>query len=522
MASRRRIQLMNVDDFTGGIRVGSNPSLLEKNESPDLLNVDLGPRGGVRLRRGTAPYGATAAADPVRLWGFYDPSGVRQVIAVADGDTYATAGSTWAEVSTSHTPTAGVAFKGKFYGNSTADGGFAWDGSSKADKDDPAPSGWNSNYSSPAGGYLPPSKHMAVYQGHLFVANTLENGTAHRSRVRYSHFNQPEDWADTDFIDIDVGADGDQITALVPTDDRLLVFKEHSVHVVYGDPPDALSTFPLTRAVGAIGPQAVAATDLGVYFVDWPQGVFLAHRDSVEFVGERISEPFRDGTIPFAQVDDISLGWGNRRLWLSVPWEDSTGPARCFVLDPQLSKKGSWTVYDLPVKAFLNFDPPDASQPLYLASIVGKKLLVRLDAATTTDDFGDEDTYKIDSYYMTRWYDAQEPAVRKRWRRPEFVILDAGEAELNVQVFTDWNPSEYRRSFRLRTDANGEFLVWDDGDWDDGVWAPSSDEKNDIERGTSLGSANAVALKISGPLSTNVDWAMHQLVLKYVPRKVRS
>lgn len=521
MASRRRIQLMNLDDFTGGIRVGSNPSLLEDNESPDLMNVDLGPRGGVRLRRGTVPWANGTSGVPARMWGFYDPSGIRQVIARIGSGVQYTSGAAWATVSASHAPTGGATFKGKWYGNDVTNGAFSWNGSVLDALDDPSTTSWNNDYDTPAGGKMPKAEHVAVYQGHVFVANTTEGGTRHRSRVRYSHFNQPEDWADTDFIDIDTGADGDQITALVPTDDRLLVFKEHSVHVVYGEPPDALSTFPLTRAVGAIGPQAVAATDLGVYFVDWPQGVFLAHRDSVEFVSERISEPFRDGTIPFAHANDITLGWGARRLWLSVPWEQGDDPSRCFVLDPELSKKGSWTQYDLPISAFLNFDPPDSSQPLYLASIVGADQLVRLEADTSTDDFGD-DPLKIESHYMTRWYDAGEPAIRKRWRRPEFVILDAGEAELNVQVFTDWDSSEFRRSFRLRTDANGEYLVWDEGDWDDAVWAPSSDERNQLERGTSMGTANSVALKIHGPLDTPLDWAMHQMVLKYIPRKVRS
>jgi len=63
----------------------------------------------------------------------------------------------------------------------------------------------------------------------MWWADTVEGGTRFRSRVRFSHPLQPRDFADADFFDIDPDDQSDQITALVPFKDHLLVFKRRSV-----------------------------------------------------------------------------------------------------------------------------------------------------------------------------------------------------------------------------------------------------------------------------------------------------
>ena len=69
----------------------------------------------------------------------------------------------------------------------------------------------------------PQAEVIAQHAGYLFVANTRENGVDYRTRLRWSHSNNPDAWAAADYIDISEG--GGEITADVPFSDRLLIFK---------------------------------------------------------------------------------------------------------------------------------------------------------------------------------------------------------------------------------------------------------------------------------------------------------
>ena len=47
-----RLQPLDLMDFTGGLNLRKNQFQLAENESPDLLNVDIDPRGGFYTRKG--------------------------------------------------------------------------------------------------------------------------------------------------------------------------------------------------------------------------------------------------------------------------------------------------------------------------------------------------------------------------------------------------------------------------------------------------------------------------------------
>jgi hypothetical protein len=55
------INSIRVDDFTGGLNLDANVFRLAKNQSGDLLNVDLNPKGGVSSRWGFSRINTSAA-----------------------------------------------------------------------------------------------------------------------------------------------------------------------------------------------------------------------------------------------------------------------------------------------------------------------------------------------------------------------------------------------------------------------------------------------------------------------------
>ena len=62
------LQPLDLIDFTGGLNVRRTEFNLGENESPDMLNVEIDPRGGIFTRNGWSRFNdADIIADPT-LW----------------------------------------------------------------------------------------------------------------------------------------------------------------------------------------------------------------------------------------------------------------------------------------------------------------------------------------------------------------------------------------------------------------------------------------------------------------------
>ena len=77
----REFKLEVLEDFTGGLNFRSDQFNLGENESPDLLNVIVDPRGGIRMRDGVDRRNTTAlSADVKGMWGFYTDGGTTHLM----------------------------------------------------------------------------------------------------------------------------------------------------------------------------------------------------------------------------------------------------------------------------------------------------------------------------------------------------------------------------------------------------------------------------------------------------------
>ena len=75
------IQTYPITSFTGGLNLRANAMQLLPGESPDLLNVDLDPRGGLAMRNVlTAVNTIPLATVPVSLFTYFNASGTKQVL----------------------------------------------------------------------------------------------------------------------------------------------------------------------------------------------------------------------------------------------------------------------------------------------------------------------------------------------------------------------------------------------------------------------------------------------------------
>lgn len=528
----RRVDYDTQIDFTGGLNLARASASLEDDETPDCLNVDMDPRGGFALRKGVDPYLGATAGVAHSLLGFVTSTGLAKVLVGTGTALYQHDGSAWQDIWTDGPsgPYRSVTFKDRIYVVSGNNAVRRWDGTTASTLTDPTVAGWNDSISSPtippANGSFPKAKVVATYAGTVFAANIVEGSTSFPCRVRWSHPSFPEDWYSTHYWDIEP-EDGDEITALVPLNDRLLVFKRNSIYAIYGVPPESISVATVSSELGTPTQESVVGTDEGVMFWHESSGAHLLNSDQIQgtkrtWIGERIWAVIEDGRISPGRMDEATLGWLNRRLWVSAPIEGSTTRNHVFVYDPFASKKGTWTQYDLEVGPFLNWTPPGAGSTPLAAHSTSAQLLQLEVFDKATDNFGSGEVH-IDSRYVTRWWSngRKNTVVKKRWKRPEVLLLGGQEATITVDVFRDWDLSDVRKTFHLTTGLDDTEAIWDQSNWDEAVWAGEGGDRGELERGSPLGNAKSVALRFSGP-STNSLWRVDSLTMKWISRRVRN
>ena len=79
--SKRDFQLQMLESFSGGLNFRADQFDLADDESPDLFNVTVDPRGGVQLRNGVIRRNGTAlSADIKGIWGFHTDGGTNRVM----------------------------------------------------------------------------------------------------------------------------------------------------------------------------------------------------------------------------------------------------------------------------------------------------------------------------------------------------------------------------------------------------------------------------------------------------------
>lgn len=558
----QRIRVFDVTDFTGGLNLVSDSFKLAPNESPDMLNVDVDHRGGFQVRKGIQPFstsvvtnGAGTPTDPKNLWPYVSSGGNFILAAVGSDVRYSTGGS-WTRIlngsslavgSSTEMPRAttfkdanyivrGDANVHKFTGTATATS---------------MGTTFNDNHESPVGGVVPRARCITSHAGYMWVANTFESGTNYKSRLRFSHYLQPEDWDSLDYLEIETGKDGDEITAIMPIGDHLLVCKRNSTYAVFGTDPANFTYVCVSQTVGCVSQEACVATQYGVAIFDHTLGLHVySGKGAPVWEFSQIWPALRDRTIPIEKIDKVQMGWIAGRLWIGVPWADNPTYDRgtTFVWNPSLKPGGAYTRYDLAAGPFLAGHLFDQ----WCCSVAGTTRVMALEQDEYGDDFSGSGVLEVtNAYYTTRWFDAGQASMKKRWRRMEAVLQTDLPYELPVTVHFDFDKgvdqNKPPRQFTLKTsvynDQAGTLAYWGDSstrstdtnwgsdtstvDAGEGVWSADEIQRNSVDRGAGLGLARSVALTFGGPISqTGTDdvpvfWGVDALVFKFVPRRIR-
>lgn len=535
-----QIHTLRTDNFTGGLNLRADPFQLGESESPDMLNVDIDPRGGIFQRGGVSHYNTSAvngladgAFAPEKLFAWQTTT--PQLLLAANGKVFAASSTTFADttITTTHADGASfapwtsssTAFVYVACGTSTTQAS-KWDGSAKTLLTASGTAQWQEALSTPTGTHMPRADFCATHIDRMWVASTYEDTTAYPNRVRFSHPNFPESWRSADYIDIVEGGNG--ITALVPFNGALLVFKKNSVHAIYGYDTDTFQVVTLTTSLGAVSSHAVVANERHLFVFSWPDGLFAFDGRGFRDMFEKLRPLVTLNLISGASVDKIWLGITNNRVWLSLP-VGNTVPTYSYVLD---TVDGAWTRYQFAdgkgAAAVCDFVTSTGSR-LHLALHPLNPWVLLVDQYDIyQDQVASTAAVPFTSYYVTKWQDAGVISAKKMWRRPDFVVKQPSvTTTLTVAVYHNWEESETKRLHQVTIDAGQQnALVWHaigvepDGiaGWGEAPWGANASGAQ-FQRASNLGLARAVMLKITGEASK--PWGVNSITYKYVPRRVR-
>ena len=531
MASRN-FSLLTLNTFSGGLNYRADQFDLANSESPDLMNVSVDPRGGVSMRSGVDRRNPTALGGDVKgIWGLHTDNGTHQVLVNHGTSVSYSASTDFTDLTnitarTDGSRVYGVTFNNVAYGVSYDKPSFKWDGVNDVDLGS-ATDGTDLN--------MPQAQYIAVWNNFVWVANTYESGTGFKSRLRWSNLNDAQKWANSDYVDIDIGEYGDYITGLAAHGDRLVVYKANSTYAVFGFDSDSFQVVPVSNAVGSIPLSSPVSTPYGVFCWSAQSGVHLYNGERFTWVFDKIQPAIEEGKITF--VNPPQLAWHDNKVYVSVDWtEELVTTRRVFIYDPSLGKQGAWVVTDIDAGPLLTFRPPNSTESLFAGCVTNTGSVIDLHAGhdRISDRYLGSTESHIESHFTTSWVSGKNPVVKKRWGKPRMVTLAEASLTLKIKVYKDYDNATASKEFDLVVAGREGAALWGTATWDwdgsnasagttdgDMVWeSEASSTVTDVKRMPTLGTARAVSMRIEGP-AVNASWSMNALAFTYVPRRLR-
>ena len=546
------IRIIQSDDFTGGLNLEANVFQLAPNQSSDMLNVDINPRGGFErrlgcTRRNTTAVGGLSAGSfaPQRLYSWTAEQGKYLMLSTDTKVFYSTTGN-FTDLGVTSDATCGSEFAnwtetGTSYLYMTLGHTYAprkWDGTTLTTLTASGPGAWQNDLTNPNGTHMPKAEHLVIHNDRAWVADTKESATHYPNRVRFSHPLFPESWREDDYIDVIGGGTG--IVAIVPYGGHLVVFKPRAVFAIYGYSDDTFQLVELTRTVGAVNAKGVVATDAGIYFFSYPEGVYFYDGKGIRDVFQNLRPLIYTAEINETALADLSMGYANKKLFVSLPTglsntvtttydnagvtydqEDrkyagtsrTTKATVSFVFNETVGRTGAWTVYRTHddyayVNPITYLDSNGKTH--FVAAHPYQPYVFDFDVPELyTDNFTGTAT-AYDSYYVMPWVDAGNYVANKFWRRPDFVVRrEKTPVSLNVAIYHNWNSLDVAKSYSLSAPAVDTSNISYD-DWNDPELGSS------LIKAHSLGFARSVQLKISS--SAGNPWCVNSVAYKYNPR----
>ena len=536
-----RVYVTERKDFTGGLNFRSDQFQLADNESPSMLNVEIDPRGGVFSRGAMRRINTSAPAGTWAPKTLFPLSGNNPRLMLSTSDRILhSSGSNFTEVlSALSTPLVPSSADGASFvqwgdtlyfgmGATASGGGYRWKATdayaTALTESGTAPNPWQVT-SNDAILKMPSCEHVIAHASKLFAANVVTGGVAYPNRIHWSMENSPTNWEEFNYIDINGGGNG--ITGVAIASGQLIVFKPNAVYAVYGYDETNFNVVEISRNLGAGNRHSIAATEGGVYFMSYPEGMFFYNGSSITDVFANMRPIIELGYVTTGATSPLRIAMIGRRVWVSAPYLTSgpvAYPTVNFIYNPDLGINGAYTQFSSHDSRGLvaGCDWRNSSGDEYrVACHPTEPYVMQVDMyGNESDNVTGTDT-GFPSTYRTKWFDASTYAQKKMFRRPDFVVKETTVPQnITIGVYHDFDEGvgNEARIFVLTQTPPANGLVWGSGLWGEN-WS-SSAVSSTILTGANLGLARTVQLEFTGPVGQ--QWGLNGIGYKYQTRKIKG
>jgi hypothetical protein len=537
------LNIAELSDFTGGLNFRADQFQLSTFESPDMLNVEIDPRGGIFSRGGMHQLNPTEISgtwEPHRLYSLQSSNPA--ILLANDVNAYWSTGGDFTKLQWDNagTPT-DVASTGPdgccmaqwgdlMYisgGASNGAGGYTWKTgdtyAARLTASGTNPHAWQST-PEPNEFKIPSANHLMVHANKMFAAHTNEAGTEYKNRIRWSLENVPFNWNSNHYIDLNGGGDG--ITGMAVVSGQLIIFKPNAIYVLFGYDTDSFQVVELTTTLGVLSHESICNTEEGVYFYSHNNGLYYYNGSSLTYLFDNLKPAIELNYINPTAHEKLNVSFIGRRVWIAAPFSrDSTvsEPTVNFVFDPSI-RNGVYTQFQTAdgfgLTAGTNWS--DSSNNDYrLLCHPTKGYILKVDLYDEEQDNIDGTPAPFVSYYKTRWFDGGTYLQKKMFRRPDFVIKESALPQnITVKVYHDFTEGEGNEAkvFDIVQTPPATGLIWGSGFWGE-EWS-SGAISSTVKTGRNLGLARAVQLEFIGPPAQL--WGVNSIGYKYQARRVKG
>jgi hypothetical protein len=225
-------------------------------------------------------------------------------------------------------------------------------------------SAWSANEEAPTNHDVPGALRFAVYWKNRWWAADSVVG----NRIYFTEIFQNESWPTLFYVDIPFER-GDEITALVPLGDTLLVFGQSKVFLITGQTSlDFEVKLSAGAQAGALGPRATASIENGVVHAA-AEGVFIYDGFSDKLLSHDIEPGWRDliknsASTALALIDMV-YHFPYKELRIAVPRLYPRAAPGEWVIDLNRTREAqtpAWADTDRPIGGYVLWDGDEPTQ----------------------------------------------------------------------------------------------------------------------------------------------------------------
>ena len=440
-----------IPSLSGGLNSNASGISVQNNESTDCQNVDYDIFGSVLSRNGYTRLN-TSAFNSGATWNslhWFELSSDTDYIIGTCGNKLAkmdVLDGTWDDITGAVTITAGnnnhmrwKTFLDTAIGTNNVNLPIKWTGTGNA-----------SVLGGIAGGGVAPTitkvKYLEIFNAYTILANVTSSGVVQKNRVYWSTINTIETFDAADFNDVDKN-DGTEITGLKVLGDKLVIFKERSIHIALftGDADIPFQFVKTPSHVGCVSGDSIQLISNGLKFLSHDGLYYFDGSNSTKISDKITSTLDLFSKSRFANVQSVYQKEKNK-YWASFTTNGNVTNDRGITWDTINNAYSFYKGHNANCFAIVN---TAGEERVYFGDYSG--FVYRADTGINDNPSGIATA--IDSYWYSKWMNFDD-LVDKKGIPSVYIYYQISSSTLTFAYSYDFESTDtYTQTFSMATSS---------------------------------------------------------------------